>query len=190
MKNSLYFCKAKDNDFILLTGDAQPVSPHSVYALSEKLVELFQKLNVKTIWTLAAYITGKFSHIPKVYGTSTSSEIVKNFSKYNVSTMKRGNITGMNGVLLGCAKKGNIIGTCLLGETSGYVIDAKASKAVLEVLLKMLDFQLDMSDLNKKAQDTEQVINSIKSQASSSPLTPRQTMPLQAKNEKNLDYIS
>lgn len=188
-KNSLYFCKAGNNDLVLLTGDAQPVSAPAEYALSEKLIELCQRFNIDAIYTLAAYITGKFSHTPRVYGTSTSLDVVKDFSNNNVSSMTRGSITGMNGVLLGFAKKATITGICLLGETSGYVIDAKASKAVLEVLLKMLNFQLDMSELNKRAQDTEQIIKSIESQAASSQISPRST-PMQAKDEKNLDYIS
>ena len=38
--------------------------------------------------------------------------------------MDDGAITGMNGLIVGLAKLKGIRGTCLLGETSGYVVDA------------------------------------------------------------------
>jgi uncharacterized protein len=46
--------------------------------------------------------------------------------------MDRGGIVGMNGLIIGIAKLRGMQGTCLLGETSGYVIDAKASKACFQ----------------------------------------------------------
>jgi proteasome assembly chaperone (PAC2) family protein len=55
-------------------------------------------------------------------------------------------------------------GTCLLGETSGYVVDAKASKAVLETLLGMIDVKVDMANLEKRAKDTEMLIQTIEQQ--------------------------
>ena len=42
--------------------------------------------------------------------------------------MDAGSITGMNGLIIGIAKLRGMQGACLLGETSGYVVDAKASK--------------------------------------------------------------
>jgi len=189
IKNSLYFCKINSADLVLLTGDAQPVSAQAEYALSEEILKICKKLKVEDIFTLAAYITGKFSDVPKVFGTSTSTDVVNEFPKFDVITMKQGSITGMNGVIIGTAKNSTIRGTCLLGETSGYVIDAKASKAVLQVLLKMLNIELDMSELNKRAEDTEHLIKSIKTQAAAQ-APPSQPMGMPSPDEKNLDYIS
>lgn len=189
IKNSMFYSKTDSNDLIFLTGDAQPVSAQAEYALAEEILNVCKKLNVDSIYTLAAYITGKFAQSPRVFGTSTSLGIVKEFSKFGILTMEKGSITGMNGVIIGIAKKSNMNGTCLLGETSGYVIDAKASKAVLEILSKILDIKLDMSELNKRAEDTDQVIRSIESQAASQ-LGPNQPMAMTPPDEKKLDYIS
>lgn len=189
IKNSLYYYKNGSNDLVFLTGDAQPVSAQAEYALAEEILNVCKKLKVDNIYTLAAYITGKFSQTPRVYGTSTSSKVVKEFSKYGVLTMNKGSITGMNGVIIGIAKKSTMTGICLLGETSGYVIDAKASKAILEVLSKILNIKFDMSELNKRAEDTEQVIKSIESQAASQ-MASNQPVSIPKADEKNLDYIS
>jgi proteasome assembly chaperone (PAC2) family protein len=85
------------------------------------------KFNTQKIFTLAAYITGGFVENPRIFCTAADSDIVKSFHEQNILTMYSGSITGMNGLIIGIAKPRGIKSTCLLGETSGYVIDAKAS---------------------------------------------------------------
>lgn len=189
VKNSLFFSDRGSQNLIFLTGDAQPVSAQGEYALAEEIINLCSKMNVKEIFTLAAYITGKFPESPSVFGTSTNLENVKKFSDYGIRTMDKGNITGMNGVIIGTAKRNSISGICLLGETSGYVIDAKASKAVLESLCKIIDIKIDMSELEQRAKDTEEIIKTLQIQAASQ----GGEQPMQLKSpsdEKSLGYIS
>ncbi len=187
VKNSLYYCKIKSHDLVLLTGDAQPTTPESEYALAEEILAISKKLDVKSIYTLAAYITGSFTKNSRVYGTSTSREVVKEFSKNGIITMSSGTITGMNGLIIGAGKKVGISGVCLLGETSGYVVDPKASKAILETLGKIIGFELDMTDLDKRIQDTEHIIKTIQAQAGQRHVgTP---MPVES-DDKKLGYIS
>jgi len=187
VKNSLHYCKGDSNDLVFLTGDAQPVSAEGEYSLAEEIVGICKKMNIQEIFTLAAYITGKFPKNPKVFGTGTSTETIKEFSKFDVMTMNRGNITGMNGVLIGIAKKSSLSGICLLGETSGYVIDAKASKAVLESLCKILNLKFDMSELDQRAKDTEDLIKTIQSQTTAQG---GDALSMQPADEKRLGYIS
>ncbi len=190
VKNSFYSCKSDDHDLVFLTGDAQPVSAQGEYALADEIINMCNKMQIKTIYTLAAYITGKFSKVPKVYAASTSSEAVEDFSKLGILILNNGNITGMNGVIVGTAKKSSIIGSCLLGETSGYVIDAKASKAVLESLCKILHLTVDMSELEQRAKDTEELIKTLQAQASAQG-NQEQLLPYRpSPDEKNLGYIS
>jgi len=187
MKNTLYYCKNKSQDLVLLSGDAQPVTPESEYEMADEITKICEKLGVKTIYTLAAYITGTFSKTPKVHGSSTSSQIIKEFSKHGIFSMTGGSITGMNGLIIGVGKRRGITGVCLLGETSGYVVDAKASKAVLETLGKMLDLKLDLTSISKKAQDTEQLIKTIEEQMGQRQSPESLPMPQQ---DKKLGYIS
>lgn len=187
MKNTLYYCKNKPNDIVLLTGDAQPVTPESEYAMAEEIIGICENLGVKNIYTLAAYITGSFSKSPKVYGTSTSLQVVKEFSKQGILTMNGGSITGMNGLMIGAGKTKGITGVCLLGETSGYVVDAKASKAVIDILSKILGLKLDMTTLIKKAQDTDQLIKTVEEQMGQRTASEQLPMPSQ---DKKLGYIS
>ncbi len=190
VKNSLFYHKSDEHDLVLLTGDAQPVSAEGEYALAEEIIGLCKKIAVKDIYTLAAYITGKFFDVPKVYGTATTPEIVNEFSKYGVLTMNSGYLTGMNGIIIGIAKRSSISGRCLLGETSGYVIDAKASKAVLETLSKILNIKIDMSELEQRAKDTEKLIKALRMQAATQASSEQpMTMP-KGDDDKSLGYIS
>ncbi len=168
MKNSIFYSKAtssNNNDILLLTGDSQPSSPESQYVLSEQILDITARFNTKEVFTLGASITGVFVDKPRVYGTSTDADIVKTFNKLNILTMTTGSVAGMNGLIIGIAKLRKMKGTCLLGETSGYVVDAKASKAVLESLLSIIGIKIDMTGLDKKAKDTEMLIQTIQQQA-------------------------
>ncbi len=187
MKNTLYYCRSEPSDLVLLSGDAQPVSPESEYEMAEEITKICEKLGVREIYTLAAYITGSFTKTQRVYGTSTSKEVVKGFSKHGVLPMNSGSITGMNGLIIGVGKRKNIQGICLLGETSGYVVDAMASKAVLETLAKLLGLTLDLSGITKKAQDTEQLVKTIEEQMGGR--HPPESLPMQ-QPDKKLGYIS
>lgn len=187
MKNTLYHCKSKSLDLVLLSGDAQPVSPESEYEMADEITKICEKLGVKEIYTLAAYITGSFTKAQRVYGTSTSKEIIKNFSKYGVNPMNSGSITGMNGLIIGVGKRKNITGICLLGETSGYVVDAMASKAVLETLGTILGIKLDLAGITKKARDTEQLVKTIEEQMAGR--HSQESLPMQ-QPDKKLGYIS
>jgi uncharacterized protein (TIGR00162 family) len=163
MKNVLYASKGSNSraDFLIFTGDSQPVFPDANYEISDRVVELAHELGTETIFTLAAYITGGFVNKPKVYGTATTIELAQELEKKGVVKMSEGTITGMNGVLIGVAKKKGLVGASLLGETSGYIIDAKASQAVLEVLSQLLNIQFSMATLDSRAKETESVIQTI-----------------------------
>jgi uncharacterized protein (TIGR00162 family) len=162
MKNELYFAKNRGNgDLIILNGNAQAVSPEGQYDLSDKALDFVKELGVQTVYMTAAYITGEHVKKPKIYGTATHLASLGEIEKFGVTIMKEGSITGTNGLLFGLAKQKNMTGICLLGETSGYIVDARAAQVVLEVLAKMLDFKVDMTNLENKAKETEKLLKKV-----------------------------
>jgi uncharacterized protein len=164
MKNSIFYSESttiSDKNLLLLTGDSQPANPDSEYGLAEEILDIASRFNFQTVFTLAAYITGGFIDKPRIFGTATHADIVGSFHKKNILSMDGGSITGMNGIIIGIARLRGLKGICLLGETSGYVVDAKASKAILESLLSIVGIQVDMTNLDKRAKDTEILIQTI-----------------------------
>jgi uncharacterized protein (TIGR00162 family) len=186
-------------DLILLTGDSQPVVPGSEYVLSEQILDLITKFKISNIYSLASYVTGTFVNDPKIYGTATNPEMVKSFRSFNISTLDNGNITGMNGLILGLGKLRGIEGICLLGETSGYVIDAKASKNLLEILNNVLGIHINMDEMNKRSKDTEILIKNLEQQMMAKSGQFPQSVPTEEQEEElmfpqnrksNMGYIS
>jgi uncharacterized protein (TIGR00162 family) len=148
-------------DLILYTGDAQPVTPEAEYELADKAVEICRELGAQTLYTLAAYITGRFVEAPRVFGTATDRETAGSLVGNGITLMTEGTITGMNGVLVGIAKVKGLRGICLLGETSGYIVDPKASQAVLEALSRLLGIKVDLSMLEDRAKQTEAFLKNL-----------------------------
>jgi len=184
-RGEMYYAAAKGGKGIFVfTADAQPTTSEGEYELSDAVVKFAKKCGVKRVYTLAAYITGSFSNSPKVYGAATSKELTESLSDRGVTMMKDGGISGMNGILIGMAALRGLDGACLLGETSGYVVDAGASKAVLELLSKVVGVPMDTSKLKEKAEETQKVISQLQAMADQS----RETTP-QPGREQRPGYI-
>jgi hypothetical protein len=84
--------------------------------------------------------------------------------------VQRGNlqISGLNGLLLGVTKEREIEGICLLGEVPMYatrIQNPMAALAVLKVLTKMLDIEIDLTELNEMAKETAERMKQIAAEA-------------------------
>jgi uncharacterized protein len=158
----------KGKNILVFTADAQPTTAEGEYELSDAVVKFAKKCGVKKVYTLAAYITGSFSSAPKVFGAGTSRAMLDSLTENGATLMKDGGISGMNGLLIGVAALRGLEGGCLLGETSGYVVDAGASKAVLELLSKVIGLPVDTSKLKEKAEETQKVISQLQAMAEQS----------------------
>jgi len=168
VSNSLYYTKApsvKGNrrgrwkDLIILTGDYQGLTPEGQYELSSEIIDLVKGLGVKRIYTLGGYGTQRLVDHPSVLGAATSPALVKEAAKYSVvfSDEPKGGIIGASGLLLGLGAVHGLEGTCLMGETSGYLADPKSARAVLDVLTRMLNLHIGFSKLEEKAHEMDQI---------------------------------
>jgi proteasome assembly chaperone (PAC2) family protein len=68
----------------------------------------------------------------------------------------------MNGLLVGLSKLRNFKAVFLSGETSGYIVDARAARAVLRVLGRKLGIQVDFAELEKQVKESEPLVKSMK----------------------------
>jgi uncharacterized protein (TIGR00162 family) len=183
----LYFAsQRKPHDIFVFTADAQPTTSEGEYALSDAVVKFARKVGVKTIYTLAAYITGAFSSTPRVFGAGTSKGMLDTLAGKGVTVMKEGGISGMNGLLIGMASLRGLEGACLLGETSGYVVDAAASKSVLDALSRIIGVPIDTAKLKEKAEETQKVISQLQSMSAEQ----SQEEAQQPRREQRPGYIS
>jgi uncharacterized protein (TIGR00162 family) len=171
LKNYLFYSNVSTSygvGLLLLSGDSQPSNPDSEYFLAEEILDIASRFNTGQVFTLAAYITGSFVTDPRIFGTAGDLDAIRSFHELHVHTMEGGSITGMNGIIVGIAKRRGMRGTCLLAETSGFVIDAKASKSILETLVTILHLNIDMTNIERRAKDTEMLIKTIEQQITGS----------------------
>lgn len=193
LKNYLFYSNAPTSmgvGLLLLSGDSQPTASDSEYLLAEEILDVASRFNSGQVFTLAAYITGSFVTDPRVFGTAGDLEAVKSLNEQHVHTMEGGSITGMNGIVIGIAKRRGMKGTCLLAETSGFVIDAKASKSILETLVSLLNLKVNMTNIEKRAKDTEILIKTIEQQMASSSTQQDENQPVVRTRSSDMGYIS
>lgn len=193
LKNYLYYSSAPTSmgvGLLLLSGDSQPTASDSEYLLAEEILDIASRFNSSQVFTLAAYITGSFVTDPRIFGTAGDLEAVKSLNEQHVRTMEGGSITGMNGIVVGIAKRRGMKGTCLLAETSGFVIDAKASKSILETLVSILHLKVDMTNIEKRAKDTEKLIKTIEQQMTSGSMQQDENQSVVRTRSSDTGYIS
>jgi len=146
------------NNLIICIGEAQPPTPLEVRMLAEDVLNVAEEFGVKRIYTLAASPAFEREEL-KVFGIVNKEELLKEVSRYVPIAKGEGDITGLNGVLLGVAKERNLDGICLLGQIRYMdVPQFRSARLVLEVLTKMLNIEIDFLELDKEAEKIEESI--------------------------------
>ena len=165
-QSKFYYWKNKGgkNDVIIFISNAQP-DLAKAESYSEKIIYLAKVFNVEMVISFAS-MPQPIDHTqePGIWFAATCAEIKNNLKKYNFNILSEGQISGMNGLFLGIAKKKGLKGFCLLGEIPLYTIqieNPRASQAVLGALAKILNMQIDFTGLIDQAHIMEGEINKL-----------------------------
>jgi len=162
LKGELFHAETgQGNDLLVFTADAQPTTSAGEYELAEAVLTESKKLRAELVFSLAAYVTGTFVKERRVFGTATSPDVLPRLTKNGVQIMKEGGISGMNGVIIGMARLHGMEGVSLLGETSGYLLDPAASHSVLEALSRILEMKIDMTSIEERAKEAQQIFSQV-----------------------------
>ncbi|MFA5149291.1 MAG: PAC2 family protein [Candidatus Omnitrophota bacterium] len=156
--------KRGENDLIVFLSNAQPDLARAE-SYSRRIIQVAKSFRVDTVVSFAS-MPQAIDHTQgsHVWFASTASELTSSLKKLNLNTLAEGQISGMNGLFLGVAKREGFKGFCLLGEIPLYTIqieNPKASAAVLKVLAGILKIHLDLSGLTAQAQVMEGEINKL-----------------------------
>ncbi len=155
---------ASKNDLIIFLSNAQPdLSKADSYA--KVIIGLAKDLGVESVVSFASMPQATdHTQDPAVWFAATDLNIKESFKKYNFTALVDGQISGMNGLFLGMAKKAGLNGFCLLGEIPLYTIqieNPKASAAVLTALAAILNIQIDVEPLKEQGRMMENEINKL-----------------------------
>ena len=178
------FFAVPDKDIIICVGDSQPSTSEEAVALAEQIIDIAEKYNVKMIYTMAAY-PSDYSDAPKVFGVYTDEKLKERLEAHGVEILEgEGAVNGLNGILIGVAKKRGIDGVCLMGEIKyANVPQHLSSKAVLDKLSAILELDVDTSQLVKRAKKIDASIRKSLGEY-------EDYEEYERKDEKNIRYIS
>lgn len=186
-----YYYKSKDKssrDIILFIGEAQPPLEYAE-DLSMAIVNFVKKYKTKLILTFAAKPESvDHKAKSKVWAVSTHAEVLKSFEKIGVEALQVGQISGLNGIILGVGKKKGIKGVCLLGEIPFYTVqieNPKATASILSAVNKYFKMNLNISPITERSKFIEEEIDKLITYLKGETSEPR-PMPL---NEEDIEKI-
>lgn len=161
-RNELYYLKGP-TDLVILTGDYQGLSTRGQYVLVQTLLELMQEYGTRRIYTLGGYGVGVEVDEPTVTGAATHPELIEELEEYGIVFKDKGGggIVGASGLLLGIGTMMDMEGVCLMGETSGYMVDPGSAREVLNILADILDVDIGFAKLEEKAEEISKIAQRI-----------------------------
>lgn len=155
------------HDLVIFLGEAQP--PLGRYPFCKKLMEYARQLGVERVVTFAAMATQMHpEHDSRVFAAATDREALNELKDHAVEILEDGQISGLNGVLVGVAAESGMRGTCLLGEMPHLFSQLpfpKASLAVLKVFTSLARINIDFSELAEQADVMGKRLGELLSQA-------------------------
>ncbi|MCK9590475.1 MAG: proteasome assembly chaperone family protein [Methanoregula sp.] len=164
VRNELYFYRASGKDLIFLVGDHQSTSNEGHYLLADQYCMIAEELKVQRIYTLGGFGVGHLVNDPRVLGAVNRAELRGELEAAGVVFNREepgGGIIGAAGLILGLSAKRGIDAVCLMGETSGYLVDPMSAANVLTILSKLIDVPVDPTKLNDRASEMEKVIEGL-----------------------------
>ncbi|HWQ66713.1 MAG TPA: proteasome assembly chaperone family protein [Methanospirillum sp.] len=162
--NEIYRYSGEKGSFLFLIGDFQSASNEGHYLLSQVYVDIARELGVNRIYTIGGYGVGHFIDTPRVIAAvnlPTLRPMVEEAGGIFGEGEPGGGIIGAAGLMLGIGAMVGIEGICLMGETSGYLVDPKSAALVLDVLTKMLGITIDPTNLTSRAGEMEIAVQKL-----------------------------
>ena len=164
-----YFKRMGKRDLLFFIGEEQPAESRKIYEMANLVLDMAFHFGCTRVYTAGAAVAPIHHTMkPRVWAVPNQEELIKEVKGYENTVIMseiegrggQGNITGLNGLLLGVAKKRGLPGICLLGEIPIYVSQLpmpypKSSKSILEVLTTKLEIKVDLSRLDYLAREVE-----------------------------------
>ncbi len=168
-ESKFYYKRTEKKDLLLFIGGEQPGVAEKGCELAGLVLDVAQRFGCARVYTTAAAVASiHHTSRSRVWAAPNQAALLPEIKTYRntilISEFEArgggGNISGLNGLLLGLAKSRDLPGICLLGEIPVYMSQfpvpyPKAAKAILEVLSRNLDISLDLSTLDRQAKEVE-----------------------------------
>jgi hypothetical protein len=151
-------------DLLLLSGDHQAGSNAGHYHVTDAFLDVAEEFGVERGFALGGVPTGELVEEHDVLGAVADPDTRAGLEEAGVAFRAdepAGGIVGVSGLLLGLGGRRGLDVACLMGETSGYLVDPKSARAVLEVLGRVVGFDVDYENLDERAEEMEEVVGKL-----------------------------
>jgi uncharacterized protein (TIGR00162 family) len=151
-------------DLLVLTGDHQAGDGPGHYRLTEGFLDVAAAFDVERIVAMGGVPTGELVDEPDVVGAATSDAFAEDLEALGVEFRENepaGGIVGISGLLLGLGERRGFEAACLMGETSGYLVDPQSARVVLEALQEAVGFDVGYDALEDRAEEMQEVVERI-----------------------------
>jgi proteasome assembly chaperone (PAC2) family protein len=150
-------------DIIVFIGESQP--PLGKYSFCKKILDFAAQAGVERVYTFAAMATNMHpQRDPRVFAAATTPELLDEMKEHGLQVLEEGQISGLNGILLGAAVEAGMNGGCLLGEMphmfGGHPFPA-APLAILRKFAQLGGFELDLSELEAEVESMNERLGEL-----------------------------
>jgi hypothetical protein len=180
--SKFYFKRTPKKDLLFFIGEEQPATRESAYAegkrayeMANLVLDVAQKFSCRRIFTSGAAIAVTHHTMqPKVWAVANQKGLLSELRSYDNTILmsevegkgNQGSITGLNGLLIGAAKRRGVEGICLMGEIPDYLSRMpfpypKASKAVLGTLAKIMGVTIGHNPLEDMIIQMDTVVENV-----------------------------
>lgn len=180
--SKFYFKRTGTKDLTFFVGEEQPADGGRAYAEGRKayqmanlVLDVAQRFGCRRVYTSGAAVAPIHHTMkPKVWAVPNTKRLIPEIKKYENTILMsdiegrggQGNITGLNGLFLGVARKRGIEAVCMMGEIPVYLQGLpipypKASRAVLEVLFTALGIKIGLQQLDSFVERSEKEIERL-----------------------------
>jgi hypothetical protein len=151
-------------DLLVLTGDHQAQTNAGHYRLTDTFLDLAEAFGTRRVFALGGVPTGELVEKPSVLGAVADESGIDALEDAGVEFREdepAGGVVGVSGLMLGLGGRRGLDVGCLMGETSGYLVDPKSAQAVLGTLEQVIGFEVGYESLEERAEEMEEVVGKI-----------------------------
>jgi uncharacterized protein (TIGR00162 family) len=160
----IHAVETEGRDLLVLTGNHQAQDNVGHYRVTDAFLDVAETFDTTDVFALGGVPTGELVEEHDVVGSVSDADLKAELAEAGVefrSEEPAGGIVGSSGLLVGLGGKRGFDAVCLMGETSGYLVDPKAAKVVLAVLEELLGFDVDEEALDDRADEMEEVVSRL-----------------------------
>lgn len=150
---------------IILVESQSQLTGQPALSLMRGIIEFIHELGVGTIYTAAAFaLPISCREESKVFGAANGSAMRDSLVPLGMHPLEEGEISGMNGVMLGSTNDYNLPAACLMATMPQYATtlpNPKSSRALVKFFTRALGLEIDMTAMNKDISKMDRFMSEI-----------------------------